>query len=488
MNTEAKVGLFVAIALILLFLLSTQVNKFSNIGKKGYEIYALLDDASGLEKNAKVRIKGVDVGFVKDKSLEGNKVKVELFIYQGVKIPDDSIVELKQESLLGSRYLDIIPGHSTHYIAAGGVLTKQRRFVSFDQTSTTIAEAAQEFKAFIKELRRSIAGSSGQDLKKSIENLEAITANLKELIKKNSKNIEEGILNIKKMGEKLSEAGEKFGKMSEKFGHTADTLNQKLPKILKRVDEISLYLRDSSKDLNKKLPVLMDKFASLESDLQDLLKKNKKPLNHAIKSADKFFSSGGDSFKKLDKYLSSIGKSQIGVDFKSYYMSDDAYNKSSFGISYMPVPNKAYILEVVSADDYSKKDANGHFLPPKKHEKSTYYVSAEYAKRYGDFRYRLGLIESTGGLGLDYYLFNDEGKMSMDLYDFNAVNDVRGDKPHLTLLYRHRFLKHLDAYVGADNILNSKARNFIFGLGLNFVDQDMKYLLGTVSGAGSFVK
>ena len=115
-------------------------------------------------------------------------------------------------------------------------------------------------------------------------------------------------------------------------------------------------------------------------------------------------------------------------------------------------------------------------------------MSALYAKRYGDFRYRLGLIESTGGLGLDWYLFNDLGKASVDLYDFNAVNDVRGTKPHLTLLYRHRFLKHLDTYIGADNILNSKARNFIFGLGLSFVDQDMKYLLGTVSGAGSFIK
>ncbi len=488
MKTEAKVGLFVALGLLLLFLLSTQVNKFSNIGKKGYVIYALLDDASGLEKNAKVRIKGVDVGFVKDKSLDGNRVKATLFIYQGVKIPKDSIVVLKQESLLGSRYLSIEPGHSTQYLAAGDVIDRQKEFVSFDQTSTTINDAAQEFKKFIKELRQSIAGASGEDLKKSIENLQAITANLKELIKKNSKNIEQGIINIKNMGEKLSEAGEKFGQMSEKFSHTADTINQKLPTIVARIDDITKFLRNSSKDLDQKLPTLMDKFAKLEDDLQDVVQKNKKPLSNAIRSADKFFSSGGDSFKKLDKYLSAVGKSQIGVDFRSYYMSDDAYTKNSFGITYMPIPNKYYILEVVSSDDYSKRDKNGHFIPPKKHEDSTYYVNAEYAKRYGDFRYRLGLIENTGGLGLDWYLFNDQGKASIDLYDFNAVNDVRGDEPHLTLLYRHRFLKHLDGYIGVDNILNSNARNFIFGLGLDFIDQDMKYLLGTVSGAGSFVK
>jgi len=103
-------------------------------------------------------------------------------------------------------------------------------------------------------------------------------------------------------------------------------------------------------------------------------------------------------------------------------------------------------------------------------------------------RLRLGLIENTGGLGVDYYLFQNRGKISADIYDFDAVNDLRGDKAHLTLLYRQRFLKHLDAYIGADNLLNAKARNFIFGLGLDFIDQDMKYLLGTASGAGSFIK
>ncbi|MRI58226.1 MAG: hypothetical protein C6H99_01835 [Epsilonproteobacteria bacterium] len=488
MKTEAKVGLFVAIGLLFLFLLSTQVNRFANVGKKGYEIYALLDDASGLEKNAKVRIKGVDVGFVKDMKLEGTKVKVTLFIFEGVKIPKDSVVVLKQQSLLGSKFLDIEPGNSSEYLSAGETLERQKRFASFDETSTTISEAAEEFRAFIADLRESIAGSSGEDLKKSVENLRAITADIKELIRKNSDNITKSIENIKIMGEKLAAAGEKFGRMSDKFAYTADSINKELPKILKRVDDLTLYLRDSSKDLKQKLPTLMDKFAAIEDELQSLIKENKKPLNSAIKSADKFFSSGGESFKKLDKYLSSIGKSQIEMDFRSYYMSKDDYNKNTFSLSYIPVPNKYYILEVVSGDDFSRTDANGNVILPKKHEESKYYVSALYARRYGDLRFRLGLIENTGGGGIDYYLFNDQGKLSMDLYDFNAVNDVRGSDPHLSIYYRQRFLKHLDAYIGADNILNAKARNYLFGLGLNFVDQDMKYLLGTVSGAGSFIK
>ena len=488
MKTEAKVGLFVAIGLLFLFLLSTQVNKFANVGKKGYIIYALLDDANGLERNAKVKIKGVDVGYVKDLRLDGNKVKAQLFIYEGVKIPQDSVVTLQQQSLLGTKFLAIEPGTSKEYIASKGVLTHQKEYVSFEQTSTTINEAAKEFKAFISELRKSIAGSSGEDLKKSVENLQQITENLKKLIEKNQQNITVSIENIKKMGEELAKAGEKFGHMSDEFAYTAKSINKKLPDILQRVDELTLYLRDVGKDAKDKVPGLMDRFAKIEKELEDILKTNKKPISNAIKSADQFFSSGSSSFKKLDKYLSAIGKSQIDVQFKSYYMSRDGYNKNSFGISYIPSPNKYYILNIVSMDDYSQTDAQGNFIPPSKHEDSTYYVDAQYARRYGDLRFRLGLFESTGGAGVDYYLLNDQGKLSMDIYDFNAVNDVRGSEPHLTLSYRQRFLKHLDAYIGADNILNDKARNFFIGLGLDFIDQDMKYLLGTVSGAGSFIK
>ncbi|BCD67678.1 MlaD family protein [Nitratiruptor sp. YY09-18] len=488
MKTEAKVGLFVALGLILLFLLSTQVNKFSQFGKKGYVIYALLDDANGLEKNAKVKIKGVDVGYVKDLGLQGKKVKAKLFIYKGVKIPKDSIVTLQQESLLGTKFLSIEPGSSQEYVVAGGVLTRQEEFASFAQTSTTINAAAKEFQSFIKDLRKAIAGESGEDLKISIENLRTITQDLKQVIEQNEKNINASIESIKQMGIELQNAGKKFGRMSDKFAYTADIINKKLPQILQRVDLLSQDLHASGKNLNEKLPTILDKFTRIEDDLEDIIQENKKPLKKTFVAASEFFDNGGKSFKKLDKYLTSIGQSKIDVHFKSLYMSDDAYSKNSFGINYIPSPNKYYMLDVVSMDDYSRRDKNGNFVPPSKHEDSTYYVSAQYARRYGDLRFRVGLIESTGGVGVDYYLLHDRGKLSMDLYDFNAVNDVRGDNPHLTFLYRQRFLKHLDTYVGVDNVLNSNARNYMFGLGMDFVDQDMKYLLGTVSGAGSFVK
>ncbi len=488
MKTEAKVGIFVALGLLFMFLLSTQVNRFAHLGKEGYVVYALLDDVDGLERNVKVKIKGVEAGYVKDFALEGDKVKTELFIYKGIKIPKDSIVQVNQESMLGTRYLAVIPGKSKEYLSENGTLTKQRILPTFDETAQSIDEAAKEFKEFIKELRDDMKGEKGDDLKKSVANLRQITESIKRLIEDNRENISSSIANLNKMAIELAAAGRKFGAMSDKFGYTADTINEKLPDIMKKVDKLADDLANVGESAREKLPEILDRFSSLEEDLQEILKENKEPLNSAIKSADRFFSSGGDTFEKFDNYLEKIANSQIEIAFRSEYMFDDAYAKNYASLYYLPSPDKYYMLDVVSGDDYSRIGPDGNVMEPGDHEDSKLYVSAQYGKRYADFLFRIGIIESTGGVGVDYFMFNDRAKLSLEAFDFNAVNDLRGTNPHLKFLARYRFLKHLDTYFGIDNFLNDRATNLLFGVGFDFVDNDLKSILGAASGAGTFIK
>lgn len=488
MKTEVKVGIFVAVGLLFLFLLSTQVNKFAHFGKKGYIVGAYLDDIDGLEKNSKVKIKGVEVGYVKNITLEGKRVKTTLFIYQGTKIPKDSVVLVSQEGMLGNKYLSIIPGKSENYLNKNEFLEKQKKIASINEAADSIYKAANEFNQFVKELRVDMKGERGDDLRKSVANLRDITESIKKVIEENRKNLSDSIINLNSMAKELASAGRKFKEMSSKFSYTADTINGKLPAIMKKIDSLAADLADTSRDAKKKLPDILDRFASLEKDLQDIVKDNKKPLHNAIKSADRFFSSGGSTFKKLDNYLEKIDRSQIELSFRSEYMSDDSYTKSYASIYYLPSPNKYYMLDIVSGDDYSRTDNNGNLIKPKDHEASKIYVSAQYGLRYGNFLHRIGVIENTGGVGVDYFMFHDRAKLSLEAFDFNAVNDVRGNNPHMKFLARYRFLKHLDSFVGVDNFLNSDATNYIFGLGLDFVDNDFKSIIGAASGAGNFIK
>ena len=107
MKLETKVGLFVALGIAFLFALTTQVNNFRMFEKEGYKVFAYLDSVDGLEVNAKVKSKGFVIGFIQNFELDKQKVVVTMMIHEDVKIPLNSIASIKQESMLGVKYLDI---------------------------------------------------------------------------------------------------------------------------------------------------------------------------------------------------------------------------------------------------------------------------------------------------------------------------------------------------------------------------------------------
>jgi phospholipid/cholesterol/gamma-HCH transport system substrate-binding protein len=61
-STEAKVGLFVMVGLIILGYMSFRVGQQSFGLKKGYAIQVLFDNVEGLAKDASVKIAGVEIG------------------------------------------------------------------------------------------------------------------------------------------------------------------------------------------------------------------------------------------------------------------------------------------------------------------------------------------------------------------------------------------------------------------------------------------
>ncbi len=485
MKKEAKVGFFIFIGLLFLFILSTQVNKFTHFGKEGYPLYSYIENAAGLDKNAKVKINGIEGGFLKDMSIDKNRVKLELFIYKGIKIPKDSMLELTQDSMLSGKYPQIILGKSNEYLKPGEFITKHKELLGFDSASDSLAKAANEFKAFIHEFREVMDEKSRENLKKTFDNLEKITEELRGFIK--LKDLNNTMNKFNSMAQSLANAGNKFGKMSLEFKKTAYILNKKLPDILERIDALSKDLKSVGSNAKDKLPVLLDKFSKVGADLEDILKSNKKSIGNAINSADEFFSKGGETFDTIGEYINSLANIELEVGLRGEYMFDDKYNKSYFTLNYRPNATRTYIFEASSMDNYSREDEFGHVILPKKHEKSKILISAEIAKRYDNLQVRAGIIENTGGLGADFYMLHDKLKASVEIFDFNAENDVRGSNPHLKTSLRFTMLKHIDTYLGVDNILNNRSRNIFLGFGVHFIDNDLKLLLGS-SNVGSFVK
>ncbi|MCX8044246.1 MAG: outer membrane lipid asymmetry maintenance protein MlaD [Desulfobacterota bacterium] len=109
---EFAVGMFIIAGILSLGYISTKYAKMEVFGQTGYQLTAIFPNIGGLKKGAQVEIAGVQIGRVKDITLDNYRARVVLTIQNTVKIPDDAIARIKTKGLLGEKYIDIVPGGS----------------------------------------------------------------------------------------------------------------------------------------------------------------------------------------------------------------------------------------------------------------------------------------------------------------------------------------------------------------------------------------
>ena len=116
--------------------------------------YAQFTDTGGLNAGDKVRIAGVDVGQVRSLDIAGDKVKIG-FSLDGTKIGTDSRANIRTDTILGRKNLELDPRGSTA-LKPNGVLP-------IGQTTTPY----QIYDAFF-DVTKAASGWDTQSVKKSL--------------------------------------------------------------------------------------------------------------------------------------------------------------------------------------------------------------------------------------------------------------------------------------------------------------------------------
>jgi phospholipid/cholesterol/gamma-HCH transport system substrate-binding protein len=93
-------------------------------GRQGYEVEAAFDRVGSLSTGSDVRVSGVKVGTVTALTLDPKTflADVRFNVARDVEIPDDSVAQVTSEGLLGSQFLNIVPGASDTMVKPGGKL------------------------------------------------------------------------------------------------------------------------------------------------------------------------------------------------------------------------------------------------------------------------------------------------------------------------------------------------------------------------------
>ena len=132
-DLELAVGLFMIVAIVCLGYLTIKLGRMEIVGGAGYKIYAVFSNSGGLKEGSPVMIAGVDVGQVKEVSLDDYRARVVLHVRKGVKVQEDAIAAIKTKGLIGEKYVEISPGGSDIVIQPGGRIRDTQPPVDLEQ-------------------------------------------------------------------------------------------------------------------------------------------------------------------------------------------------------------------------------------------------------------------------------------------------------------------------------------------------------------------
>lgn len=513
MTSAAKVGIVMLIALAVLgyFVLRIEDINLSRT-RTTREVKAVFEDVAGLEDESAVRIGGVRKGHVtKVRALPDGTAEVTMTVDDDVPLHADAKAKIANLGLLGEKYIDLDPGTAKSPVLppgeSGTVVLRGTAPASFDDVTDQVQAIAQDVKAITESLRAVMAGPQGQQrLDQIVENVSAITAEVRLLISANRSNVDATLANTREitahLRTEIPRLADTLERVANQLGGTVGENRSDVREVVQNLRGLSTDLRTTADNLN----AITGQVRGGEGTVGKLFYSDEAHdrLTGALSSVE-------SGVKSLQETLGRATRIQMDLGIRADYLAGlsqsgeiagvptdfaTGTSRSAVGLRLVPNPdlNRFYNIEL-SDDPRGKRRDKVNVetrTNPATGESET--IVTETTRYERDFlisgqvgwqldptlAVRVGLFDSTGGVGADYRL-NDRLLVTGEAFDFGQRRD---DNPHIRLYGEYTIRKErphtprLFVTTGVDNALNDTA--FMFGGGLRWRDEDLKYLLGSV--------
>lgn len=486
-TTEAKVGIFVFIGLLVLGYMSFKVGGFKVGRDKGYPVAAVFDTATGLKTGVPVQIAGIEVGIVEDIALEDGRARVSFRVRSDVPLPLDSTAVIRTSGVLGDKYVEIVPGSKgAPTLEPGGRLVNTRAPADVDQLIAKISQISDDIKRVTGSMSEVLGGPEGtSSMREILTNLREMSGTMAQLVRDNNEQLNMMIRNLTDFSadlkgmsganrENINAIVASFRVTSERMANTITALQDISERINRGEGTLGALVNDDTtiKDLNATMASLKDVSEKINQGQGTIGK-----LVNDPSTAEQI----DEALSGVNKYLSAQDRFQFYIDYRGEWLSAHQDLKSTLNVRIQPRPDKYYLLGVTSDTHGTYKRSEKLFttngvestVVEETRDRDEIKFNAQIAKRYHDFVVRGGLIESAGGLGIDYYMLNDDLMLSMEAFKGDTERNT-----HLRFTVSYDFWKYFYMTAGYDDIISDEDRQSpFFGIGLRFADEDLKYLL-----------
>jgi phospholipid/cholesterol/gamma-HCH transport system substrate-binding protein len=464
LSKEAKVGIFVLAGIIVLAYFTLKVGRV-HVSDQGYLLHASFENVSGLEKNAQVQMAGVPIGRVEKLSLSHGRAQAVLIIDKGVKIPVDSSVAVASEGFLGDKHVEIISGKDEeHFLSPGKEISYTVSGANIDDLIMKVTRIAEDVKKVTSALSEAFGGEKGErSLKDIVTNLREASASFHKIVTSNE--------------EKFGTIIDRIDKLTSDLGEAVGGGKEDMKVVLANLREITESLKEETPKITEKLDSALGKIERGEGTLGKLL------------TDEEAYENLNSALEGVNRYIKKTEAIQTYLDYRMEFLSDPSDFKHYASLRIKPTEDKSYTFGVVDdpsgREKTTKNTVTTTQVTPPGSTSTVETVNTEFrdtlkfnfliGRQFGDFAFRGGVMESTGGLGLSYFPLTDRISLNMDAFDFGR----QANDPHLKIYGNYDIYKSFFVTAGYDDFLNNNSgmRTFFVGFGLRLRDDDLKTLL-----------
>jgi phospholipid/cholesterol/gamma-HCH transport system substrate-binding protein len=497
--TPFRVGLLVITAGAFLFTFLTFVRKGGLGEDDSTTVFAYFRDASGIGPKSRVQIAGIPVGEVTDIVLQGTRAKVTLRIRDEVDLREDAALTKRSESLLGDYLLDLNPGtEAAPRMPEGGQIRRVIDTQGMEAVFESLSQITADIQQVTRALRDTLGGDKGQgSLERIVENMVQLSETVDVSSRASAERIEAILRNFERVSADV--AGLTQGNTDElnRIVTNIDVITRDTREVLGTVKRIigsggEGDLKEGVASLKQTLGRLDQTLANLEA-ISGTVREGKGTVG-ALLADEGLGQKLTETVRDVSDYANRLTSLQTEVGIRSEYLLTQGRSKNTLSLRVIPKPDKYYLLELV--DDPRGKveteivqenppSAGDPVVQTRTVTRETFKLSAQFAKRYYFATLRFGIIESTGGVGADLHFLKETLHLKMDAFNF-SVSELR--YPRVRASLRAQAFDHLYVTAGVDDLLNRQerdlntqrliaGRDFFFGGGLFFTDDDLKALL-----------
>lgn len=454
-----KVGLLTLVAMASVVVMSLKITQNQSGFGKHIQYKTILDDASGIFEKTPIKIAGINSGRIKKIELLGNKALITFEITDKIKITPSAKMKIKSVGLLGDKFIDMDVGDQKGNQLPEDSMIETAAGEGFDNLAKDASAVLKDVKEITSNFKDALKDDQGRNaIKQIVENINSVTASLRRITDANE--------------EKVNRIIDDIEALSSQLAHETD-----------RTQNGSFM-----SDLSKVGPIL-DKVDATVSDLKVIVadvKDGKGTIGKLLRD-DAVVDQVSQTLSSVNRLVNRINNVEADIGL-STGANTRTGSDTRFDLDIYPAPERFFRIGIVTndfgpqteteTDTYTSTNGGPETRKSvRKVNKSDFKFNFQIGRRIQRWALRAGLIESTGGVGVDYFIPDFGIRTGIELFDYQKEAG-----PNLRLYSEIKIFNVMFARLAGEDLISKDSKqSATISLGLRFTDQDLAALIGLVA-------